>query len=221
MLCLQAACQLINLTNMKKLIITILIISAVILSGCLAKPQTNQNTNQSVNQNVNSSNENINVNTDASSTFVDIGSSSDFKIYKNKMYGFQFEVPKSWNIQEVQDSSLDNTHISVRFFDNNKTYEYRLFVGIIKNVNVASIDFTSIDKFKQWHAINMISNYIKAVSISNINQYSVVKTEENDGIDSMGRYYYFSHGNLVIYFRSAKDNDEVSSGILSSFSFIE
>lgn len=69
---------------MKKLLTTTLLLTAVILSGCLIKPQAPVNNNQNIND----------------PTAID---TSDWKTYKNEEYGFEIQYPKDWKVREMKE----------------------------------------------------------------------------------------------------------------------
>ncbi len=80
-----------------KLIITTLFLTAVILSGCLAKPQVNSN--QPINQNIN---QNINIVPTTTTGEID---TSDWKTYRNEEYGFEIKYPDDWVFQEFREGN--------------------------------------------------------------------------------------------------------------------
>ncbi|NUM25758.1 MAG: hypothetical protein HUU49_04025 [Candidatus Buchananbacteria bacterium] len=122
---------------MKKYLLTILILTTLVLTGCLSKPQTNQNTSVVPEE---SEVENENVNTATTTEEID---TSDWKTYRNEEYGFEFKYPENWKI-----FLLDDNRISLA--PNNKEvgipdkfgfkYFGDIFITIYKNENLLDLE---------------------------------------------------------------------------------
>ncbi len=147
---------------------------------------------------------------------------ADWKTYKNEKIGFEFKYPKDYWEQIV---TSENNQIDLRLNTDLVSVE----VMGTKNSNNKNYDFSSIEDFKKWHdlyVLNFGEDVIKDVEKTTINQFSVLKTHEVDGIgNSIGEYIYFQNGESIVYFVNDYD-DNVSATmifnqIIFSFKFIK